>query len=74
MSNQFREDLATAIDRLRDAGAITTQTVAEWSRLLADGFVDFVRTRGNNMLLGLVLGLSIGYENSFSSNEPIECS
>ena len=69
MSNQFREDLATAIDRLRDAGAITTQTVAEWSRLLADGFVDFVRTRGNNMLLGL--GLSIGYENSFSRKEPI---
>ena len=74
MSNQFREDLATAIDRLRDTGVITAQTVAEWSRLLANGFVDFVRTRGNNMLLGLVLGLSIGYENSFSSNEPIECS
>ena len=70
MSNQFREDLATAIDRLRDTGVITAQTVAEWSRLLANGFVDFVRTRGNNMLRGLVLG-SIGYENSFSRKEPI---
>ena len=50
MSNQFQEDLATAIDRLREAGVITTQTFGQWSRLLAGGFVDFVRNRGNNVM------------------------
>ena len=51
MSNRVQEDLVGAINRLRDAGLITSQTFSRWTRLLADGFVDFVRARGINIFI-----------------------
>ena len=47
MNNLIQEDLVGAINRLREARLITSQTFSRWSRLLAAGFVDFVRARGN---------------------------
>ena len=47
MQNLCQEDLATAINRLREAGLITSQTFSRWSQMLAAGFVEFVRARGD---------------------------
>ena len=47
MSRLCQEDLATALNRLREAGLITSQTFSRWSRMLAAGLVEFVRARGD---------------------------
>ena len=55
MSRLCQEDLATALDRLREAGLITSQTFSRWSRMLAAGLVEFVRARGDYFILFNVL-------------------
>ena len=47
MNRICAEDLATALNRLREAGLITSQTFSRWSQMLAAGFVEFVRARGD---------------------------
>ena len=46
MTRFFQEDLGRQLERIREAGRISTETVSRWSRLAADGTSNFIRARG----------------------------